>query len=53
MARVRFTKLQSRPMEFLDFTSVTLEEFQQLVPLFDPTLTATSTFEPVSQDRLD
>jgi hypothetical protein len=30
MAGVRFTELQSRPMEFLDFTSVTLDEFQQL-----------------------
>jgi len=32
MAGLRFTELQSRPMEFLDFTSVTLNEFQQLVP---------------------
>src|SRR2546429_738350 len=32
MAGLRFTELQSRPMEFLDFTSVTLDEFQQLVP---------------------
>src|SRR5499427_3499821 len=32
MAGLRFTALQSRPMEFLDFTSLTLEEFQQLVP---------------------
>src|SRR2546430_10614181 len=30
-----FTALQSRPMEFLDFTSVTLDEFQQLVPPFE------------------
>src|SRR5256885_6328613 len=29
------TALQSRPMEFLDFTSVTLAEFQQLVPPFE------------------
>ena len=35
MAGVRFTDLQSRPMEFLDFTSVTVEEFQQLVPPFE------------------
>ena len=35
MASVRFTELQSRPMEFLDFTSVTLDEFQQLVPPFE------------------
>src|SRR5262244_3596824 len=35
MAGVRFTELQSRPMAFLDFTSVTLNEFQQLVPPFE------------------
>ena len=35
MARVRFAELQSRPMEFMDFTSVTLDEFQQLVPPFE------------------
>src|SRR5437773_1084845 len=35
MAGVRFTELQSRPMEFLDFTSVTLDKFQQLVPPFE------------------
>src|SRR6266446_583940 len=35
MAGVRFTDLQSRPMAFLDCTSVTLEEFQHLVPPFD------------------
>src|SRR5215470_7629142 len=35
MAGVRFTEPQSRPMEFLDFTSVTLDEFQQLVPPFE------------------
>ena len=35
MAGLRFTELQSRPMEFLDFTSVTLAEFQQLVPPFE------------------
>src|SRR2546422_918029 len=34
MAGLRFTDLQSRPMEFLDFTSLTLDEFQQLVPPF-------------------
>ena len=32
MTGVRFTELQSRPLEFLDFTSLTLDEFQQLVP---------------------
>ena len=35
MAGVRCTALQSRPMEFLDFTSLTLDEFQQLVPPFE------------------
>jgi hypothetical protein len=35
MAGVRFTELQSRPTEFLDFTSLTLDEFQQLVPPFE------------------
>jgi Helix-turn-helix of DDE superfamily endonuclease len=35
MAHVRFAHLQSRPTEFLDFTSVTLEEFQQLAPPFE------------------
>src|SRR6266403_5328774 len=35
MAGLRFTELQSRPLEFLDFTSLTLEEFQQLVPPFE------------------
>ena len=35
MAGLRFTDLQSRPTEFLDFTSLTLEEFQQLVPPFE------------------
>src|SRR5262249_61379252 len=35
MAGVRCTELQSRPMAFLDCTSVTLDEFQQLVPPFE------------------
>src|SRR6266404_5869017 len=35
MAGLRFTDLQSRPTEFLDFTSVMLDEFQQLVPPFE------------------
>jgi DDE superfamily endonuclease len=35
MASVRFADLQSRPTEFLDFTSVTLDAFQQLVPPFE------------------
>ena len=35
MASVRFADMQFRPVEFLDFTSVTLDEFQQLVPPFE------------------
>jgi hypothetical protein len=35
MAGLRFTELQSRPMVFLDFTSLTLDEFQQLVSPFE------------------
>ena len=35
MAGLQFTELQSRPTEFLDFTSLTLDEFQQLVPPFE------------------
>jgi hypothetical protein len=35
MAGVRCTEVQSRPTEFLDLTSVTLEEFQQQVPPFE------------------
>src|SRR5678816_665020 len=35
MAGLRFTELQSRPMAFLDFTSLTLDEFQHLVPPFE------------------
>src|SRR5262245_20995988 len=35
MAGLQFTELQSRPLAFPDFTSVTLDEFQQLVPPFE------------------
>jgi hypothetical protein len=35
MASVRFADVQARPTEFLDFTSLTLDEFQQLVPPFE------------------
>ena len=35
MAGLRFTDLQDRPTEFLDLTSVTLDEFQHLVPPFE------------------
>jgi hypothetical protein len=35
MASVRFADLQSRPTEFLELTSLTLAEFQLLVPPFE------------------
>ena len=35
MAGVRFTEVQARPVEFLDLTSLTLDEFEQLVPPFE------------------
>ena len=35
MASVQFTDVQAHPTEFLDLTSVTLAEFQQLVPPFE------------------
>src|SRR5499426_1227312 len=35
MANVRFIDVQARPTEFLDLTSLTLDEFQRLVPPFE------------------
>src|SRR3989454_6286454 len=35
MAALRFPDLQSRPTEFLDLTSLPLDEFQQLIPPFE------------------
>jgi DDE superfamily endonuclease len=35
MAGLRFTQIQTRPLEVLDLTSLTVEEFQQLVPPFE------------------
>src|SRR5262245_56850457 len=35
MAHIQFTDVQDRPLEFLDLTSLTLDEFQQLVPPFE------------------
>ena len=35
MAHVQFTDVQARPLEFLDLTSLTLDEFQQLVLPFE------------------
>jgi DDE superfamily endonuclease len=48
MASLRFADVQSRPTEFLDFTSVTLDEFQALVPPFEATFHA-----PMAAWRLD
>jgi hypothetical protein len=35
MAHLQFTNVQDHPTEFLDLTSLTLDEFQQLVPPFE------------------
>jgi hypothetical protein len=35
MAAVRFSDVQSRPSEFLDLTSLTPDEFEQLIPPFE------------------
>jgi hypothetical protein len=35
MAYLQFTDVQDRPTEFLDLTSLTLDEFQQLIPPFE------------------
>jgi Helix-turn-helix of DDE superfamily endonuclease len=35
MGNLRFADLQTRPTEMLDLTSLTVEEFQQLVPPFE------------------
>jgi hypothetical protein len=35
MTSLRFADMQSRPTEFLDFTSLTLDAFQQLVPPYE------------------
>jgi hypothetical protein len=35
MGNVRFTDLQTRPLEVLDLTSLTLDEFRRLVPPFE------------------
>jgi hypothetical protein len=43
MTGLRFAELQSRPMEFLDFTSVTLDEFQHLVSPFEAAFQARMT----------
>jgi hypothetical protein len=35
MAALRFADMRFRPTEFLDFTSLTLDEFQILIPAFE------------------
>ena len=49
MASVRFTDVQARPTEFLDFTSLTLDEFQLLVPPFEAAFHA---YSPTSGEPL-
>jgi hypothetical protein len=48
MASVRCIDVQARPSAFLDVTSVTREEFQQLVPPFEAAFQA-----PMAAWRLD
>jgi hypothetical protein len=48
MARRRFTDVQARPTEFLDLTSLILDEFQLLVPPFESAFQA-----HMSEWRLD
>ena len=48
MASVRFLDVQARPTEFLDCTSLTLDEFQQLLPPFEAAFQA-----PMATWRLD
>ena len=40
MGTLRFADLQTRPTEVLDLTSVTMDEFRQLVPQFETTFQA-------------
>jgi len=35
MAAIRFVDVQARPTEFLDLTSLTPDEFEQLIPPFE------------------
>jgi hypothetical protein len=48
MAAVRFSNVQSRPTEFLDLTSLTPDEFEQLIPPFEAAFQA-----HMAQWRLD
>ncbi len=48
MASVQCADMQFRPVEFLDFTSLTLDEFRQLVPPLEAACQA-----PMAAWRLD
>ena len=48
MGHLRFTDLQTRPLEVLDSTSLTLDEFRPLVPAFETTFQA-----PIAPWRFD
>jgi hypothetical protein len=48
MGSLRFADIQSRPTEVLDLTSLTLDEFQRLVPSFEAAFQA-----PMAAWRLD
>ena len=48
MAAVRFSDVQARPTEFLDLTSLTPDEFEQLIPPFEDAFQA-----HMAQWRLD
>jgi hypothetical protein len=47
MASVRFIDVQARPTEFLDLTSVTLDEFQLLIPPFEAAFHAHALIAPL------
>ena len=48
MPSVRFANLQSRPTEVLDFTSLTLAEFQPLLAPFEAVFQAHMGLKPTS-----
>ena len=51
MASVRFPDVTARPTEFLDCTSVALDEFPQLVPLFEVACHTPSAMSPPTHSR--
>jgi hypothetical protein len=40
MGKLQFADIQTRPLEVLDLTNLTLDEFRQLVPPFEATFQA-------------